>query len=1106
MNHFNKKSKAANNDSHMTRCAFDYSPEQIYIIDPLTMKIADANETALQTLGYTKEELLQLAPQEIDASYTKEMMLAAFESIIKSKEKHATIPTIHRRKDKSTFEVEVYLRSFNENSRTYILASATDTSVLKKAQEKLRFHSALFNNISDAIVATDENFYITSYNKFTEEIFGWKEEEVIGKSAREVAASVYPNSSFEEVAQQLFKNGFWKGEIITHKKNGQAFPALISLGTLKDNTGKITGTVSVIKDISKQKKRDEQINYLADLVNKVHDAIISIDREFYIKTWNRGAEIIYGYTYEEAANKNILALLTRNYPAELINEVLNVLESTGYWEGELKQYHKSNIEIWTLVSATTLKNEKGIITGYVLAGKDITERKKLENQLKQFNEELEEQVQKKTAEIKETLERISDAFVSLDKNSCYTYVNFAAEKILKRSADYLIGKHIWSAFPEAVDQPFYKAYGAATATQQYRCCIAYDPSFQLWLESHIYPSSTGVSIYVRDVTDRKKADLALKESEEKYRSIVETAQEGIWQIDEHNVTTFVNEYLASLLGYTAEEMIGKNALDFVPEENKEKALRNVEDRKKGISTQHELTFINRQQQQIHTLIQSTPLFKDGNYAGSISMLLDITQRKQAEEKLTANEKRFRALIENSSDGIILLSAEGVISYISSAGEKITGHKKEEMIGCNRLDSFHPDDQHKILDSISNIIKDPSGVEKLEVRYRLTDGSYKWLECSYFNLLQEPSVQSIIVNFRDITERKNAEKQLQKNEEELSLIYNSAVNPIWLLNIEGTNEFRYQAVNAAYATIAGIEKDKIVGKLFGHVAPFDQLRLFYEKYNEAIKTRQIIKVVASLQLLTGDKTVELTIVPIKNEEDEVVRILGTANDITEQRKAQNELIQMNNQLRKLTSYLQNIREEERTHIAREIHDELGQQLTVLKMDIFWLNKKLMTQEESIAKKIKGTLEMIDETINTVRKIAAELRPGILDDLGLAEAIEWQCREFTKRTDIPVAFSSNVNEAKFPQDISIGIFRILQEALTNVARHAHAAKVICTLQKREDYLELLISDNGTGLDTNEPGERKTLGLLGMKERVAMLNGKFNITSEPGKGTTVSVEVPL
>jgi PAS domain S-box-containing protein len=235
-------------------------------------------------------------------------------------------------------------------------------------------------------------------------------------------------------------------------------------------------------------------------------------------------------------------------------------------------------------------------------------------------------------------------------------------------------------------------------------------------------------------------------------------------------------------------------------------------------------------------------------------------------------------------------------------------------------------------------------------------------------------------------------------------------------------------------------------------------------------------------------------------------LTSAHDITEQKKAQEDLIQINNQLRELASHLQNIREEERTNMAREIHDELGQQLTVLKMDISWLNKKLTTKDENLANKIKGVLELIDGTINTVRKISAALRPSILDDLGVAEAIEWQSRDFTSHTGIPVEFSSNVNDYKFSPAISTGLFRIFQESLTNVTRHAHATKVVCTLQRSRNSLKLTVSDNGVGFDVNRKGGRKTLGLLGMKERVTMLNGRYNIASQPGKGTVVSVELPL
>lgn len=848
------------------------------------------------------------------------------------------------------------------------------------------------------------------------------------------------------------------------------------------------------------------ITNLRDFENKVHDAIISIDTAFSIKSWNRGAEIIYGYTFKEAADKDILALLTRDYPAELVNEVLQVLETTGYWQGELKQYNKSHMEIWTLVSATTLKNEKGSLIGYVLVGKDITQRIKLEKQLKQLNEHLEKQVQEKTTEIQETLERISDGFVALDKRSYYTYVNCKAEQLLSRLPGSLIGKHIWTEFPEAIGKTFHQAYIKAVATQQYQSFVEYELYFERWLEASIYPSPTGVSIYFRDVSESKKTELALIESEERYRSIVETAQEGIWQIDENNITTFVNNYLASLLGYTADEMIGKSAIDFINEENKEQVLRNVEERKKGIATQHELSFLNRQKQSIHALIQSTPLFKDGEYAGSISMLLDITQRQQAEKQLMANEKRFRALIENSSDGIVLLSRDGIINYISPSGERIIGYTKEELLGENRLNYIHPDDQEKVTDALANIATDAYKLTKVELRYKMHDGSYKWLESNYSSLLNDLSVNALVVNFRDITERKNAERQLQKNERELSLIYNNTVDAMCLLSIDGINKYRYLSVNTAYTTLTGIERDKAIDKFFGEIFQLKNIDLLYEKFGEAIRTGQIIKFTTSLHVLIVYKTAEITVVPIKNEEAKVVQLLVTANDITEQRRAQEDLIKINSELRNLASHLQNIREEERTNMAREVHDELGQQLTALKMDIVWLNKKLMPQNEQVQNKLKGAIELIDRTIGTVRKISSELRPSILDDLGLAEAIDWQCMEFTKRTGIHVQFSSNVHTEKLPPDASIVIFRILQEALTNIARHANATNVVCTLEKLGHKVLLTISDDGSGFDINMQSERKTLGLLGMKERVTMLNGLYNIVSEVGKGTTVFVSIPL
>jgi signal transduction histidine kinase len=221
--------------------------------------------------------------------------------------------------------------------------------------------------------------------------------------------------------------------------------------------------------------------------------------------------------------------------------------------------------------------------------------------------------------------------------------------------------------------------------------------------------------------------------------------------------------------------------------------------------------------------------------------------------------------------------------------------------------------------------------------------------------------------------------------------------------------------------------------------------------------------------------------------------------------------MNEQLRKLSAHLQNIREEERMHIAREMHDELGQFLTGLKMDIAWLNKRITNsngQEQYAANKEKlaEMTTLVDEAVVFVRRLAAELRPSILDDLGLVAALEWHSREFTRRFNIEVDIQSHVKDLKTSELVATGLFRMFQESLTNVARHAEAKKVIAVLQILDGHIQLSVTDDGKGFDMDGSGKRKTLGLLGMKERAFMIGGKLEIISQPGRGTTVLINVPL
>jgi signal transduction histidine kinase len=220
----------------------------------------------------------------------------------------------------------------------------------------------------------------------------------------------------------------------------------------------------------------------------------------------------------------------------------------------------------------------------------------------------------------------------------------------------------------------------------------------------------------------------------------------------------------------------------------------------------------------------------------------------------------------------------------------------------------------------------------------------------------------------------------------------------------------------------------------------------------------------------------------------------------------ELQELNDRLHNLTSYLQTVREEERTNIAREVHDELGQQMTSLKLDIAWMKDNIDPESTHLIEKNDNMLVKINKAIRTVRKIITTLRPGVLDDLGLVAAIEWQANEFEQRTGIVCVLRTRMSRETFSEEINIAIFRIFQEALNNVLRHAEATKVRAKLYEENNLLVMEIIDNGVGITDERKNNKTSFGLLGMKERMAMLQGSFEISKLMLGGTRVKVEVPL
>jgi signal transduction histidine kinase len=244
-----------------------------------------------------------------------------------------------------------------------------------------------------------------------------------------------------------------------------------------------------------------------------------------------------------------------------------------------------------------------------------------------------------------------------------------------------------------------------------------------------------------------------------------------------------------------------------------------------------------------------------------------------------------------------------------------------------------------------------------------------------------------------------------------------------------------------------------------------------------------------------------------EDKKIMGIIAAAIGIEEERKlAEARVKDSQERLRNLSSHLQSSREEERANIAREIHDELGQVLTALKLDMYWLEQKLPEEQGMLIEKVRAMSKHADATIRAVQRISSELRPALLDDLGLIDAIEWQSKDFQQRTNIECSVSFNNGNIKVPENSSIALFRIYQETLTNVARHSKAKHVSVSMHNEDDNVVLQIRDNGIGIEKSHLSSPRSFGLIGIRERAFALGGDVEIIGRKKMGTTMTVIIPL
>jgi len=489
---------------------------------------------------------------------------------------------------------------------------------------------------------------------------------------------------------------------------------------------------------------------------------------------------------------------------------------------------------------------------------------------------------------------------------------------------------------------------------------------------------------------------------------------------------------------------------------------------------------------------------------------ELIEREKAEQLIKQAEDRFKRIFEKMTMPIAVYEVHEPKRFVC-VNPKFTqwlGYTIEDIPDIAHWrkaayrDLDHFDRLQKIWQAELNKVNKGEKHEStpVETPVYCKDGSVKDLEMSF-----STDENLVYVTFNDVTERNSFLRALHENEKKFRNISEQLPIPICVFSEKGETRF----LNNAFTDTFGYTKEDIPThkEWLKKAYPDEYYRSLVMAAREQAAKRAQSKtrttLVCQFEVTCKDdskKHIEFSI-SIGNKNLYVV-----ANDITGKVKAEQDLKESHKQLRELSSYLENIREEERKHISREIHDELGQQLTLLKLDLLQMSKKLRPEEQEMIEKMKQADLLLGETMRSVRKIATQLRPSILDNLGLVSALEWQSREFEKNFGVRCIFESLLNEPQFTTKQSNALFRIYQEALTNIARHAGATRVDAVLSQDDNKIVLEIRDNGKGFTMNDMTYKKTLGLKGMQERALMIDGDFHIESTPGQGTYIQISIPI
>ncbi len=587
---------------------------------------------------------------------------------------------------------------------------------------------------------------------------------------------------------------------------------------------------------------------------------------------------------------------------------------------------------------------------------------------------------------------------------------------------------------------------------------------------------------------RRTATNRVRKEDLRYRAMVDNLMEVVTLLDGFGVILHESPSLKEVFGWEPEEMIGRNSVEFVHPADVPRILQLIAEGREvpsmRVSTQYRFRHKNGDWRVVES--KAVNLLHDMAVQSIVVVSRDVTERHEALDSMRASRERLAALLNAIPDAYVLVDADGNYRDVHIPQGYPSMQSAEQLIGKNVVEALPPRLARQALDAVARVLDTgkPAGFDySIQVA-----GVTRYREAQIVPFSDELvlSVQ------RDITDRIEALQRVRTSETRFRTLFEESPDAIFLESIEG----EVLDANPAACELHGCDRDWLIGKNVTDLVP-GRIRAEVAKGFQRLVTGEIIRGEGASLRKDG------TVVPVEFSAGRMLygdrdALLLHVRDISK-RRAQEGMI------RKLASYRQAAIEKERARISREVHDVLGQSLTGLRFDVSRIGRKLKGR---LSEDISATTAAIDTIIDDVRRIASELRPGIIDDLGIGAAVEWQAKTMSKRTGLRLNLDIDP-KAQLDPGRSIMLFRVFQELLTNVARHAEADVVSVTLASEGETMELTVADDGRGMEGGaEVGEVEhfSLGLMGIRERLEPWSGTFELVNNSPKGTLARVSIPL